>query len=81
MDILSFAVEERSRGEGQGVDADFDTRSGGDADLHMSLHEKETGEIKVEVDMAVDPLCIFKYESQSYSKLSSSILISTPDSM
>ena len=61
-------VEKRSRGEGQGSDADV-TRSGGDADLDVSQPLMESGEIKVEIDMAVDPLYIPKSELQLYSKL------------
>ena len=61
-------VGERSRGEGQGSDADV-TRSGGDADLDVSQPLMESGEIKVEIDMAVDPLYIPKSELQLYSKL------------
>ena len=52
----------------QGSDADFVTRSGGDADLDVSQPEMESGEIKVEMDLAVDPLYVPKTEPQSYSK-------------
>ena len=54
--LTSAAVGERSRGEG-------------DADLDVSQPLMESGEIKVEIDMAVDPLYIPKPELQIYSKL------------
>ena len=53
------AFDEQSRGEGQGSDADLD----------VSQPQMESGEIKVEIDRAVDPLYIPKYEPQLYSKL------------
>ena len=69
MNFLTFAgVEEQSRGEGQGSDADV-TRSGGDADLDVSQPQMESGEIKVEIDMAVDPFFIPKLERKTQGKL------------
>ena len=65
--FLSSAGD-HSRGEGQGSDADIVTRSDGDADLHTSQPEMESGEMKVEMDMAVDPLYFSKPEQQPYSK-------------
>ena len=65
---MSFAAEEWSRGKGQDSDADVVTRSGGDADLDVSQPEMESGEIKVEIDTAVDPLYIPKTEPQAHSK-------------
>ena len=64
----SAALGEHIRGEGQGSDADVVTRSGGDADLDVSQPEMDSGEIKVEIDVAVDPLYIPKTEPKSYSK-------------
>ena len=67
--FLSFVAKEEWSREGQGSDADVVTRSGGDADLDVSQPEMESGEIKVEIDRAVDPFYIPKIEPQSYSKL------------
>ena len=67
--FLSFVAKEEWSREVQGSDADVVTRSGGDADLDVSQPEMESGEIKVEIDRAVDPFYIPKIEPQSYSKL------------
>ena len=67
MHILFFAVEEGSRGEGQGSGANALTRNNGEVDV--SQPEMATAEIKIEMDMAVDPFCIHETEPHSCSKL------------
>ena len=74
--FLSFVAKEEWSREGQGSDADVVTRSGGDADLDVSQPEMESGEIRVEINMNVDPLYNSTSEQHPHSKslLADSIL-------